>query len=509
MRRKINIPLNRMEGDLEISVELSGGVVKDAWSSGTMFRGIENLLKGRGALDGLVITPRICGICSTTHLLAAARALDMICGADVPDNARRVRNIAIMTEHIQSDMRHAFLMFAVDFTNRAYKKHSLYEEAVRRYSPLKGITALETIAETRRALEIVAILGGQWPHSSFMVPGGVVALPGASDILQCKNQLRSFRQWYERRVLGCSIERWLEIKSGEELEEWLEESGAHRDGEIGFYIRFSREAGLQKTGAGHGNFLSFGSLEMPEETSVEAGGSPHFVKAGFAVGTDVRDFDQEKIAEHVAHSWFKGYEGGRHPFSGITAPSFDGAETGRYSWAKAPRYDGKPAETGPLAEMIIAENPLFTDLLASGGPSVYTRELARLARPSMLMPAMEIWLDEIIKSGSSFYNKPGDVPDGDGFGLIEAARGALGHWVRIKDSKIEQYQVITPTAWHASPRDSNGVRGPFEEALVGVEVKDAKNPVELGHVIRSYDPCLVCTVHSIDAFNGAGFLKLA
>lgn len=504
---KISVPLNRVEGDLEINVELSGGVVKDAWCSGTMFRGIENILKGRGAMDGLVITPRICGICGTTHLAAAAAALDMICGSDVPDNARRVRNIALMTEHVQSDMRHGFLMFAVDFANPAYKGHSLYEEAVRRYAPLKGRTSLETMAETRRILGIVAILGGQWPHSSFMVPGGVASLPGAGDALQCKNILMNFRKWYERRVLGCSIERWREVRTVSGLDAWLDESESHRDGEIGFYIRFSREAGLDKTGGGHGNFLSYGSLDMPRETSVRAGGGYRMLPAGFAVGTDVREFDQEKVAEHVAHSWFRDYEGGRHPFSGATMPYASGNEAGKYSWAKAPRYDGQPAETGPLAEMVIAKDPLFTGLVA-GGPNVFVRELARLVRPATLMPAMEVWLGEVAANGGSFYNPPGVMPDGEGFGLIEAARGALGHWVKIKDSKIEHYQVVTPTAWHASPRDSGGVRGPFEEALIGVEVKDADNPVELGHVIRSHDACLVCTVHAIDVTNGAGFIKL-
>ncbi len=508
MSKKLNIPVNRVEGDLEITVELSGGVVKDAWCSGTMFRGIENILRGRHALDGLVITPRICGICSTTHLAAAAAALDMICGANVPDNARRVRNIALMTENIQSDMRHGFLFFAADFTNVAYSGHSLYEEAVRRYRPLKGCTALETIAETKRVLEIVAILGGQWPHSSFMVPGGVVTLPGASDILHCKNRLINYKEWYERRVLGCEIERWLEVKSKENLDAWLDESESHKEGETGFFVRFCREAGLSNIGAGHGNFLSYGSLDMPEETAVESGGGALFIKAGFSSGGEVREFDQEKVSEHVAHSWFQGYEGGRHPLSGLTIPHFDGKDADRYSWAKAPRYDGLPAETGPLAELIIAKDPLFTELVKKEGPSVFVRELARLTRPSRLIPAMEVWLDEIIKSGSSFYSQPGDVPDGDGFGLIEAARGALGHWVRIKDSRIEQYQVITPTAWHASPRDSNGRRGPFEESLVGIEVRDLENPVELGQVIRSYDACLVCTVHAIEASKGSRILSL-
>ena len=499
---RMNVQLNRVEGDLEIKVEIESGVVKDAWSSGTMFRGFENILAGRGALDGLVITPRICGICSITHLSAAARALDMVSGASVPDGARRIRNIALMTEHIQSDVRHYALMFAVDFLNPAYAGHSMYGEAARRYEPLKGSTAIETIRETKKVLEIIAILGGQWPHSSFMVPGGVVSLPGPSDLLLCGNLLANYRTWYEERVLGCSLERWAAVDSPSSLDAWLDESPSHRDSEVGFYIRFAREAGMDKYGAGHGNFLSYGSLELPDTTVVKGGTGGLLVQSGFAVGTEVLAFDQLKIAEHVHHSWFMDYEGGRHPSKGETKPYATGNEGRKYSWAKAPRYDGRPAETGPLAEMVVGGYPLFTSLVKKNGPNVFTRELARLVRPVTLIPAMERWIAEAAKGDDKFYVSPGKITDGEGFGLIEAARGALGHWVKIKNSRIERYQVITPTAWHASPRDSDGVRGPFEEAMTGTPVKDPQNPVELGHVVRSHDACLVCTVHSVDPGHG-------
>jgi len=169
---KMNVPLNRVEGDLEIRVEIDGGIVSDAWSSGTMFRGFENILVGRGLLDGLVITPRVCGICGTAHLTAAALALDMISGAKVPPGAVKVRNLALMTETLQSDIRHGLLMFAADFANPAYRECSLFREAVRRYEPFKGETVIEVIKETKKVIEIIAILGGQWPHSSYMVPDG-------------------------------------------------------------------------------------------------------------------------------------------------------------------------------------------------------------------------------------------------------------------------------------------------------------------------------------------------
>lgn len=493
-----NIPLNRVEGDLEIRVEYDDDIVSDAWSSGIMFRGIEKILIGRGALDGLVITPRICGICSITHLTAAVRALDMICGAILPDNAKRVRNLALMVEHIQSDMRHGFLMFMVDFVNPAYKDHSLFNEAIRRYEPFKGETTIEVIKETKKVLEIIAILGGQRPHTSFMVPGGIVSNPSESELLQCLYLLTRYRKWYEDRILGCSLERWQEVKSASDLDVWIDECDSHRESDLGFYIRFAREAGLNKIGKGHGNFISFGSLEMPEHTEVLGNGkTDNFIPSGFAAGTQAQTFNQEKVAEHVASSWFKNYTGGRHPFNGETNPYATGSEGKEYSWAKAPRYDEIPAETGPLAEMIIGSNPLFTDLVERDGPNAFVRELARLIRPATLMPTMDVWIRETATNWGEFYRSSGKIEHGEGFGLTQAARGALGHWVKIKNEKIEHYQIITPTAWNGSPRDSNGVRGPWEEALIGTRVRDVNNPVEVGHVIRSFDACLVCAVHMV------------
>lgn len=503
----IDVPLNRVEGDLEVRAQLDGDRVSDAWSAGTMFRGFETILCGRGALDSLVITPRICGICGTSHLTAAVLALEAVAGIAPPPDAVRLRNVALATEHIQSDMRHGFLMFAADFANPAHSSRQLFQEAVRRYAPLRGAAAIETIRETKKVLEIVAILGGQWPHSSYMVPGGIVSLPSPADLLRCRLLLRHYRDWYERWVLGCPLERWLAVGSVADLDAWLDEQPSHRECEVGFLVRFARDLGLDRLGRGCGCFVSFGSLPLPEGTRVAGHRGRMLVPAGFArlasgsdrtgAGIEVTGFDQGKVAEHVAHSWFTDYEGGRHPFEGRTEPYASGDEGQKYSWAKAPRYDGHPAETGPLAEAVVAGNPLFLDFLARSGPSALARELARLGRAATLIPAMETWLEEI--GGGPFYTPAGDVPDGQGFGLTEAARGALGHWVTIEGGQVRRYQIITPTAWNASPRDSAGVRGPIEEALVGTRVANSDDPVELGHVVRSFDPCLVCTVHAARA----------
>jgi uptake hydrogenase large subunit len=494
----LSIPLNRVEGDLEIRVELRDGCVTDSWSEGKMYRGFENILTGRGVLDGLVITPRICGICSTAHLTAASKALDAISGAEPPPDAVRVRNLALATELLQSDLRQTFLTFAADFTNPAYQDRPLYDDAFRRYAPLKGETVIEVIRQTKKVIEIIAILGGQWPHSSYMVPGGVATVPSLSDLLQCRHLLTGYRTWYEDRVLGCPMERWSEVRSRADLDAWLDERTAHRDSDLGFYLRFARQIGLDQIGRGHGNFISFGQFDLPSNNGLggRANDRTHLTPPGFARGTRIAPLDLAKITEHVSHSWYVDHAGGKHPLEGETRPYASGREGRKYSWAKAPRYDGLPAETGPLAEMVMSRNPLFTALLAHDPPNVFLRQLARLVRPAEVLPAMEQWLSEITPDGSFYIPAPAIV-EGEGFGTVEAARGALGHWVTIAKGRIQHYQIIPPTAWNGSPRDAQDLRGPWEEALIGTPVRDPQNPVELGHVIRSFDPCLVCTVHAI------------
>jgi uptake hydrogenase large subunit len=498
--RLINAPLNRVEGDLDIKVELEHQQVKDAWSSGTMFRGIESILKGRGPLDSLVITPRICGVCSTSHLSAAVQAIETAAEITIPENAVIIRNIAQITEQLQSDMRQTFLMFTPDFTNQAYKDNPLYDEACSRYQPFKGETVIDTIRRTKQLLEIIAIIGGQWPHSSYMVPGGISSLPVESDVNNCIYLLENFTNWYEQKILGCTVTRFNAISSVDELDEWLHDNPSHHNSDLGFYLRFGRQIGLDQMGRGVDNYLSFGHLPLPANTMVSGRGqTEHLIPGGFLRGDQLKPFAQENIREHIAHSWFKSDVECCHPLDAKSTPWACGDEGDRYSWIKAPRYQEFPAETGALAEVLIGGNPLFKDLHQQQGASVYVRQLARIVRGCELIPAMRSWLREI-KQGGEYYWKPAALTNGIGCGLTHGARGALAHWVKMENGRIDTYKIITPTAWNGSPRDSENTRGPWEEALIGTAVADADNPVELGHVIRSFDPCLVCAVHAI---NGA------
>ncbi|MHB8867568.1 MAG: nickel-dependent hydrogenase large subunit [Thermoleophilia bacterium] len=506
-KKTYEIPLNRVEGDLEVRLDVDEGVVVDAWSAGTMFRGFEKLLVGRGALDGLVVTPRICGICSTTHLLAAAKALDMIAGVTPPPNGVRLRNVALMAELVQSDLRHAILFFLVDLAGPAYRHHPLHEEALRRFEPLRGESWIQAVMETKKILEITAMIAGQWPHSSFMVPGGVAFMPHSTELLQSRYILGRLRSWYEEQVLGCRLDRWRDVTSAALLDEWLDESPAHRESVLGFFIRFARSSGLDATGRGHDTFLSFGSLDLPEGTDVASpDGGPHLIPAGFARGTEVESFAPEFITEDVSHSLAALHEEALHPSEGATDPVV-GEHGSRYSWAKAPRYRGLPAETGPLAEAIVAGDPFFRDLVAREGAGTFARQLARIVRPARVLPAMETWIAEVAASDTEpMYHACPPIEEGQGHGVIQAARGALGHWVEVRGGRITRYQVITPTTWNGSPRDSTGTRGPWEEALVGTVIAEPNDPVEAGHVVRSFDACLVCAVHAVDLRRVPGTL---
>jgi hydrogenase large subunit len=493
--KTITLPFNRVEGDLELKVEYRDGVITNAWSRGVMYRGFENLMKGRGARDGLVLTPRVCGICGTAHLLTAAKALDMICGVTLPRNAIIVRNLAMMAEHIQSDLRQGILMFMQDFLNPAYASLPIHEETVRRYETFRGRSVVETIRMTKKILEIVAILGGQWPNSSFIVPGGVASVPTYNDIVSCIYIINLFTNWYEEQILGCPIDRWLAVESEQDLQDWMNESESHRNGDLGFFIRIAHLTRLDRIGSGHGNFLSFGQLEMPQETAVRGRTpGPTLLAAGFYSNGVLAGIDEKLISEHVAYSHFVDYPGGLHPAEGLTQPYVSPYEAVKYSFCKAPRYDGLPAETGPLAQMLTSGHPLFLDLAGKNGASAYVRELARLVRPAELLPAMMAWAREIDQD-APFYHSVRDIPDGQGYGLIDASRGSLGHWLEVRKQQIERYQIITPSAWNGSPRDHAGVRGPWEEALIGTPIADPDNPIEAGHVIRSFDPCQVCAVH--------------
>lgn len=514
-------PLGRVEGDLDLKVQIRDGVVVDAWTEASMFRGFEIILKGKDPQAGLIVTPRICGICGGSHLYKAAYALDTAWRTHMPRNATLVRNIAQACETLQSIPRWYYALFAIDFTNKNYAKHPLYAEAVRRYAPFVGTAYEKGVTMSGRPVEVYAIYGGQWPHSSFMIPGGVMCGPTLSDVTRSISILEYWKnEWMEKEWFGCSIDRWLDIKSYNDLLAWADENDAQRNSDAGFLIRYAREIGLDKYGQGCGAYLSTGTYFQPElyeNPTIDGRNAALIARAGIYDGKNYHDFDQANVREDITHSHYRG-NSYLHPFDGVTEPidPAEGHKQGKYSWAKSPRYEipglgSLPLEAGPLSRQVIAGrektaghqdyDPVFLDAVRTVGPSVFIRVLARMHELAKLYKLTRKWIDEL-DLHDKFYTKPTEHAEGRGFGSTEAARGSLSDWITIKNGQIENYQVITPTAWNIGPRDGKSQHGPMEKAFIGTPIADPSDPVELGHVARSFDSCLVCTVHAYDQKTG-------
>jgi hydrogenase large subunit len=325
------------------------------------------------------------------------------------------------------------------------------------------------------------------------MPGGVTCPLDDARLDECDAAIDEYAAWYERSVLDCSCAEWLALSTAEDFEAWLEE---HPDGALGVFARFGRSIGLTELGGGTPHLLSAGCYYDPERWQPPFAERPCLQPGGFYDGErgHAEPFRQELVAEHLRYAKLADPGAPRHPFDSETRPDDSGEEA--YSYAKATRYDDHVVQLGPLADLVLGGDPLIASLFAAQGPTTWLRQFTRLHRPVATLEAMR----ETVRALRAHRDEPTFIrsdprPDGDGFGAINAARGSLGHWVRIRDGKIANYQVITPTAWNGSPRDDAGRRGHWEESFVGLEIADLENPVELFHVVRSHDACLVCTVH--------------
>lgn len=500
--RIIQIELNRVEGDLNFQLELEDGKVTDARCIGTLYRGFEQILLTRKPTDSLVITPRICGICGTAQLNAAVLALEHAGRIPVPPNAIRIRNLCLMAETVQSDLRQSFLFFTPDFCHAKYSKMRFYEKARDAFLPFQGSVYRGALEYSRHIVEIIALFGGQWPHSSYMLPGGVTTAANSRQIIDSLSILNKLTRWFEQNIIGTELDDWLALETADDFFTSLTADNAGENSAIGLFTWMSRDAGLHLLGFGTPHMLSYGAYDDPHDETAFPPDRKRLFRAGFLNGEtgEVMAFDQTEITEHVRYSWFQQYAGGRHPFQGQTVPDYQ-PHSDRYTWCKAPRYQDKVVQTGPLADALIGGEPLIRELYQAEGGNAWLRQFARLRRTARLLKTMR----ETLQGLSSDLNGPHiippagkDIPDGEGLGLVTAARGALGHWLQISDGAISRYQVVTPTAWNASPKDSKGRHGHWESSLIGLTVDNPDDPVEIGHIIRSHDPCLVCTVHMLD-----------
>ena len=504
---KISIdPITRIEGHLKIEVEVDNGKVVDAKSSGEMFRGFENIFKGRNPVDAGQLSQRICGVCPAAHAQASALNLDDALDVTPPDNGRLIRNLLLSANFIQSHVLHFYHLAALDYVDITailqykgsdaglLKVKSWVQAEVKSGRPTAcapflpryeadyikdtdlniGAIAhyLQALEMRRKAHELLTIFGGKMPHAIAIFPGGVSEKVTIDKITAYNSRLEELRTFINEVYIP----------------DVLTVAGAYKE-----YFGI---------GKGCGNFLAYGGFEESND------GSEKLFPSGVFIDGKMGKFSSKKIAEHVKYSKFTS-KSKLHPSKGDTKPKPD--KRNAYSWIKAPRYDKNAMEVGPLARTYIAHvsgaNPELSKIVAktlnhfnadaSVLLSVLGRHAARAIECKIVADRSNQWLAAL--DHTKPVHTPFKIPKkSTGMGLTEGPRGALGHWITIKDQKIDNYQAVVPTTWNAGPSDDSGVKGPIEQALIGTPVKDPKNPMEPLRVVRSFDPCLACAIHVVN-----------
>ena len=467
-------PVTRLEGHLKIDVKVDTvrgkQQVVDASATGTLFRGFEVLLINRPPEDAQHITQRICGVCPVPHGMAAVMALDKAYKVTAPPNARIMRNLVMGANFIQSHILHFYHLAALDFIDGpnmppwqpSWQVDKRFNPSTTNALVNNYVKALEM---TRKAHEMGALFGGRMPHPPTYLPGGFTTTPRPERITKF--------QTYLGELLGFI--QGVYLKDVDALAKVY--------------------ADYFSIGRGPGNLLAFGVFDTDQS------GAGKLLRPGrIANGySSVQTVDVKQITEEVAHSWYQDSTAHLNPAAGATVPQYPKANA--YSWLKAPRYAGAPYEAGPLARMWVNGD-------YQHGISVMDRHLARAQETFKIASAMRGWVDQL-QTGGAVYTPSSPPLTAASYGLTEAPRGALGHWLQISNGKISRYQVVTPTCWNASPRDDAGRRGPIEEALIGTPVADVNQPVEVVRVIHSFDPCLSCAVHVMRPAEGAKIFSVS
>jgi hydrogenase large subunit len=552
-------PITRIEGHLRIEAEVTDGRITDAWSAGTMVRGIEIILKGRDPRDAWAFTERVCGVCTTVHALASVRSVEDALGIAVPPNAELIRNLMFCAQYMQDHVVHFYHLHALDWVDvvSALKADPAATSAIAqsishwpKSSPeyfhdlQKRLTAfvesgqlgifanaywghpayklppevnligvahyLEALEWQKEMVKVHTIFGGKNPHPNYLV-GGV---PCAINIDEA-NALNDERLAYVGRLFDEGA-RFVE-------QVYLPDLLAVAP----YYLDWTQ------IGGGVSNYLCYGDLPTNGFADVARFKFPR----GAVLDRDLSKVhpvdprDPEGVQESIAHSWYSyrdGEDKALHPWAGETKFNYTGPKPpyanlnidGKYSWLKTPRWKGHAMEVGPLARMLVGYasgqeeiKEAVTETLAAlkAPPAVLFSTLGRTAARGIETRLIARWAKEFysqllanIRDGDSrTFTKekwePSTWPaDARGVGPTEAPRGALAHWIVIKDRKIENYQLVVPSTWNASPRDAAGQRSPYEAALIGTPVHDPAQPLEILRTVHSFDPCLACAVHLYD-----------
>ncbi len=544
-KRIIVDPITRIEGHLRIECEVDdSNVIRDAWSTITLWRGIETILKGRDPRDAGLIVQRFCGVCTYVHYEASTMACEDAFGIKPPPNARIIRNLIQGSWYLGDHIMHFYHLHGLDwvdivsalsadpkkavelaksYSSDPYNCSETHYKAVQqrltkfvksgRLGPFANAYwgnpsyklppeanlvivshYLDALQVSKVAAQMQAIFGGKNPHPQSLVVGGVTCVMDALDADRLGQYLFRLK----------------------ELQNFIETAYLPDVLLAAAYYKGEGAAGI---GGGVKNYLCYGGFPLDDDMNT------FLFPRGVVKNRDIAKplkLDEEKITEEVTHAWYKGTEP-QHPFKGTTDPEYTGYDANgnvkggeKYSWCKAPRYDGQPHEVGPLARMLVGyavgnekiKALVDSTLKATGIPvaalfSTLGRTAARCIETKYVADHIEGWVGELIaniKKGDTRTWTRCDVPSkpAQGRGMTEPPRGALGHWIRIENKVIANYQAVVPSTWNCSPRDKAGIRGPYEESLVGTKLAKVDQPLEILRTIHSFDPCMACAVHIVD-----------
>ena len=569
-------PVTRVGGHLRIEADVVAGEVSDAWSAGTMFRGLEVVLRGRDPRDAWMIADRVCGTCTGVHALASVRAVEDALNITIPDNARLVRNILAATLAVRDHIVRFYLAQLPDWADMTValgadtaaasalarsmsdwpKSSPAYFAGVRdrlaastssgqagpfgtsfaghpgyQLSPELSLVlfahAIEALDWQRDFMRIHTLLGGRDPHPQSYLVGGVSLTPPWGG--PPARRAGEHPQLPDRNTPSALSDAGLTL-----IEDLINKSQTFISWVVMPDMLRLAEAypDWGKVGVGSANYLTFGDYPG---SAVEAG--KLYLPRGRILGgnlASLSEMNATSVAESVAASWYADEDGAapRRPVNGRTDPAYSGPAlpltslegAARYSWLKAPRYNGQPMEVGPLARMAVAYADGQVDVRAAMNTALTTlglepaalfstlgRMLARSVETKVMAKRAGAWLIELqdnfakgdlaLVDGGSW--DPGSWPaSAEGSSLGEGPRGAVGHWVSIRDGVIGDYQIVDATTWNASPRDDTGTRGPLEQALLGTRVTDPGQPLEILRTVHSFDPCVACAVHVFDPRAG-------
>ncbi len=546
-------PITRIEGHLRVDVEVDGGEVRNAWSSGQMFRGIERILQGHDPREAWFYTQRICGVCTTVHAIASVRAVENALGLEIPLNAQYVRNLVLASHALHDHIVHFYHLSALDWVDVT---------AALKADPAKAASLGESLSpwpgNSRKEMEAVKaklqafvergqlgiFTNGYWGHPAMKLPPEVNLLAVAHylqalDVQRGANQalailggktphIQNLAVGGVANAIDLNSESALNMKKLFEAKDLLQN-----------VVTFVQQVYLPDVcavGALYADWLKYGAgvtnyLAVPD-MPLDGRGTTFDLPGGTIMGGDLSTvkpianfqdpYFRDNVTETSAHSWYAG-NGPSHPWQGDTVPKYgEFNPDGKYSWVKAPRFGGKPMQVGPLAQVLVgyatgheltrkwanyALDTAGSIAHAKLSPAVMHgtlgRHLARAIRASVLaelaMKHWELLAHNIGKDDLSVFHKP-SFPEGEitGFGFHEAPRGTLSHWVVIRNGKIANYQAVVPSTWNAGPRDEHGQMGPYEASLIGNPIADPKRPLEALRTVHSFDPCLACAIHTLD-----------